>query len=319
MKNQHLYIALITLTLGLSLGYLLFSPNKDTSQINGHATEHNHMAEDIWTCSMHPQIQSNEPGLCPICAMDLVPLDQNTSVNSDQIILDEQAKALAQIQTIKVAEGQINRQITLYGTVESELNNRFNQIIYFDGRIENIIDLSEGKSIRKGQWIADVYAPKLSSVQQGLILASENKENDPATYQALVNKLKAWKLSDKTIEKLASEKQARSTFSIYAQNSGFINANFVKQGDELKAGQTMFEIRNLNKLWVVLDVYESQLSRVHKGDKVWIEFNELPDKQIIGTVDIINPFVNQNTKSSQIKIRIENKDGTIKPGMIPKV
>ena len=96
-ENYRLVLgALIT---GLILGWLIFHPSRAErtaeQQIEGHEG-HDHSSEDptTWTCSMHPQIKQDKPGLCPICAMDLIPLTTASSgddIDPDEIVLSESA------------------------------------------------------------------------------------------------------------------------------------------------------------------------------------------------------------------------------------
>ena len=92
MKNNNLKIIiafLIALGIGLGAGYLIFGGKQVIHDMpvenhEGHVVQTSGEAE-IWTCSMHPQIRQNEPGLCPICEMDLIPLEANTS--NDPLVL----------------------------------------------------------------------------------------------------------------------------------------------------------------------------------------------------------------------------------------
>ena len=85
--------SLTTLVLGLALGYLLFNTSEEAKEVPKH--EH---SEDtaLWACSMHPQILRNEPGDCPICGMDLIPAQQESSgLAVNQFRMTERAIALA--------------------------------------------------------------------------------------------------------------------------------------------------------------------------------------------------------------------------------
>ena len=87
MKNQNIKIitfVLIALVGGLGLGYVLFGGN-DSHEEHNHSEGSATAGETTYTCSMHPQIRQNEMGICPICEMDLIPLDENTS--SDPLVL----------------------------------------------------------------------------------------------------------------------------------------------------------------------------------------------------------------------------------------
>ena len=105
MKKYIIYIGI--LAIGLILGGLIFggSSNKETEH------DHDAMAESdqMWTCSMHPQIMQSEPGDCPICGMDLIPAENGADgLLADQFKLTENALALANVQTTVVGDNMVS-------------------------------------------------------------------------------------------------------------------------------------------------------------------------------------------------------------------
>ena len=79
-KKQIIYSG-ATLAVGLFLGWFIFGGDGGSKQKTEQVEDHSaHQQAEIWTCSMHPQIQQDKPGQCPICGMDLIPL--NNSMDS---------------------------------------------------------------------------------------------------------------------------------------------------------------------------------------------------------------------------------------------
>ncbi|NNK77038.1 MAG: efflux RND transporter periplasmic adaptor subunit, partial [Maribacter sp.] len=100
MKQRIILIAVAAI-IGLGVGYVLFgTSHADTME----ATEHDHETaseNQMWTCSMHPQIMQPEPGDCPICGMDLIPAEVGTGgLSPEQFSMTDNALALANVQTI---------------------------------------------------------------------------------------------------------------------------------------------------------------------------------------------------------------------------
>jgi len=133
MKKYKSYIiGGLFLLVGLAIGWVTKPTNNTTTELtHDHSQmsdENGSMSEEIWTCSMHPQIRQNEPGICPICEMDLIPLD-NSMDNDDPTILrmSKEAAKLAQIETFIVGGNsavngpevqQANPSIKVDGTIE---------------------------------------------------------------------------------------------------------------------------------------------------------------------------------------------------------
>ena len=179
-KNQLIIVGLLSaVLLGLGLGYAIFQPPENPDKKED--SEHIHSAgETIWTCSMHPQIRQNEPGDCPICGMDLIPLTANTS--SDPTILEMTAEAvkLAQIETTIIGTSSTaEKKLNLSGKIQADERRVASQVAHIPGRIEKLYVSFEGESIRKGQKIANIYSPELITAQQELIQALRMKELAP--------------------------------------------------------------------------------------------------------------------------------------------
>jgi len=96
-------IIAIAIIAGLFLGWLFFhgtvkSGSEASKEINSH--KHEEEKGTVWTCSMHPQIRMDKPGKCPICAMDLIPIEgsggDEQAVSPDEIQMTEAAMKIAE-------------------------------------------------------------------------------------------------------------------------------------------------------------------------------------------------------------------------------
>jgi Cu(I)/Ag(I) efflux system membrane fusion protein len=315
MKNSKIIIYLGLLLTGVLVGWLVFGNNSNEEANHNHdeASQTNKM----WTCSMHPQIMQPEPGDCPICGMDLIPAEAGADgLTADQFKLTANAMALANIQTTVVGNGSIeNGTIKLSGKiVENEEANAV-QVSYFPGRIERLNISFTGEEVRKGQLLATVYSPELYAAQQELITASSLKESQPALYKAVRNKLKLWKLSENQINQIETSGKIIENFPVYATVSGTVTEKLVEQGDYIKQGQPLLKIANLNTVWANFDVYENQIELFKKGQEVDIITNAYPNKQFKGKVDFIDPILNTQTRTVDLRVVLNNKEAIFKPGM----
>jgi len=313
MKKYIIYIGI--LVVGLLLGWLIFgnSSNENTKQNQSESVKTNQM----WTCSMHPQIMKPEPGDCPICGMDLIPAESSADgLLADQFKLTENAMALANIQTSIVGKGNVEgNTIKLSGKIAENEEANAVQVSYFAGRIERLNVSFTGEEVRKGQLLATIYSPELYAAQQELITAASLKESQPALYKAVRNKLKLWKLSDKQINQIEETGKVKENFPVYATFSGTVTEKLVEQGDYIKQGQPLLKIANLNTVWGNFDVYENQIDRFKKGQEVMITTNAYPNKEFKGKVDFIDPVLNTKTRTVTLRVVLSNKDDVFKPGM----
>ncbi len=205
MNKNIIYIGTAVIV-GLLAGFLLFGGDSKMTDNNRH--DHSEMvADQMWTCSMHPQIMQPESGDCPLCGMDLIPAEAGAEgLSLNEIKMTENAMALANIQTTIVGNNSDSEANSLMLSGKIMANEEANavQASYFDGRIEKLNVNFTGEEVRKGQLLATIYAPALVAAQQELLTAASIKESQPALYKAVRNKLKLWKVSDTQIDQIES-------------------------------------------------------------------------------------------------------------------
>ena len=312
MKKYITYIAI--LIAGVFLGWLLFGGSS-----NGKAA-HNHTTEEkgkMWTCSMHPQIMQPESGDCPICGMDLIPAEAGAEgLAANQFKLTKNAMALANVQTTVIGNAiSADNTITLSGKIAENEKSNAVQVSYFAGRIERLNVNFTGEKIRKGQLLATVYSPELVKAQQELLTAASVKENQPALYKAVRNKLKLWKLSENQINQIEKTGKVKENFPVYATVSGTVSEKLVEQGDYVSQGQALLKIANLNSVWANFDVYENQISNFKVGQDISITTNAYPNETFKAKVSFINPVLNQETRTVTMRAVLNNSKGKFKPAM----
>ena len=313
MKKYIIYSGI--LIVGLLLGWL-FSGGSSKEE-----KEHNHEevseTNKMWTCSMHPQIMQPEASDCPICGMDLIPAEAGADwLAADQFKLTANAMALANIQTSVIGKGNTEgNTIKLSGKIAENEEANAVQVSYFSGRIERLNIRFTGEEVRKGQLLASIYSPELYAAQQELITAASLKETQPKLYEAVRNKLKLWKLSEKQINQIETSGKVIENFTVYARVSGTVTEKLVEQGDYIKQGQPLLKIANLNTVWANFDVYENQIELFRKGQEVSVSTNAYPNREFKGTVDFIDPVLNTKTRTVTLRVVLNNKKDVFKPGM----
>ena len=317
MKKNSIFIVVAAIV-GLLVGYLFFgnsSQEKVETEMHDHSA---HSDTEVWTCSMHPQIRQSEPGSCPICSMDLIPAETSADgLSEDQFKMTENAMALANVQTTIVgnAMGSTENKVSLSGKIAINEEANAIQASYFDGRIERLNVNYEGQQVRKGQLLATIYSPELVAAQQELLTASSLKETQSELYNAVRNKLKLWKLSEKQINAIETSGKVTENFPVYATVSGTVMEVMRAEGDYIKKGQPIAKVSNLNTVWAAFDAYESQLSQFKKGQQISIITNAYPNKTFEGTISFIDPILNNATRTVLVRATLNNPENLFKPGM----
>ncbi len=305
----------ILLISGVFIGWLIFNPSKKSEEKYDHSTEV--VQGTIWTCAMHPQIRMEQPGKCPICGMNLIPLAQSdtSSVDPDAIHLSKEAAQLANVLTSVVTKQKPVKEVRLYGKVQADERLLQSQAAHVSGRIEQLYVNFTGESVRKGQVLARIYSPELITAQQELLEAARTKQSQAAIYEAAKEKLRQWKLTDDQIETIERAGSAQTTVEVVSNTSGIVASKLVNTGDYVARGTTLFKVADLSKVWVVFDAYESDLPFLSKGAKVTFTLQALPGTKYSGSIVFIDPVIDPVTRVAKVRIETGNQSGRLKPEM----
>ena len=314
-KNKNILKMLGILFAGVLLGWIFFGGN------NTSKTEHEHnnaeSTETIWTCSMHPQIRMNEPGQCPICGMELIPLESNGSaIDPDAIQMTEDAMKLANVQTMIVGGGKnANKKLALNGKVQIDERKLYTQSTHIPGRIEKLTVNFTGEKVNRGQTLAMVYSPEMVTAQEELLQAYHMKESQPELFEAAKQKLSNLKIGESTINKIITSNKPIQQFPITADVTGIITAKKVDLGDYVDQGMPIYEIADLSSLWVLFDVYESDMSWIKVGNKINYSIQSLPGESFEGVITFIDPLINPQTRVASARVEVKNSNNKLKPEM----
>jgi membrane fusion protein, copper/silver efflux system len=307
------FIGIVLLFAGLFLGWIFFhNSTPDNTKSSGLAVaEHT-----IWTCSMDPQVRMDKPGKCPICGMDLIPL-QNPyeSTDSTAITITESAMKLAEIETSIVTRGSVLKEVRLYGKIQADESLLQSQTAHFPGRIEKLLVNVTGEKISKGQLIAKIYSPELVTAQKELLEAVKLSDKYPAILDAAREKLQLWKLTDNQIASIEKSGAIITTFDIYAAASGVLVNRKVSAGDYVNKGDVLYELADLSNVWAVFEAYESDLSWISMGENVEFTAQAIPGKVFKGTVSFIDPLIDPVTRITKVRLNIANQQMQFKPEM----
>ena len=134
---------------------------------------------------MHPQIRQHEPGKCPICGMDLIPLTDETG-DADPLAIRMSATAmqLANVQTEVIRTGNARKEIRVIGKAQADERKIYSQVTHLEGRIESLKVNFTGEEVKQGQVLATIYSPDLVNAQQELFTAYAMRNSQPGLYQA---------------------------------------------------------------------------------------------------------------------------------------
>lgn len=291
--------------------------------------------ETLYTCSMHPFIIQKEPGQCPICGMDLVPLRRSGGRKEDEassgiITIDPATQQNMGVRTAVVTRRNLSRTIRTVGIVGYDEPRQYSVNTKTDGWIEKLYVNQTGESVRQGQPLLDIYSPDLVAAQQEFLLAVHNNavlaaNPFPEIAKGAENLLKAarkrleyWDISQEQINALEKNDEINKTLTLYAGNSGVVTRKAVNEGAFVKAGTELFQLSDISHVWIYADIYEYELPWVKEGQEAHVYF-PYPRPPIHGRIATIYPYVEARTRTVKARIDVNNADLALKPDMYVNV
>jgi Cu(I)/Ag(I) efflux system membrane fusion protein len=265
---------------------------------------------------MHPQIRQSEAGQCPICGMDLIPLgNEDDGGDPLEVKMSETAMKLANVQTTVVGMDNSVKEVRLNGKVQADERLVTSQTSHLPGRVESLLINFTGDYVRKGQTIGTIYSPELVTAQQELLEANKIKDTQPDLFEAAKAKLRNWKLMDNQIEKILQDGNPMTEFPIHSNFSGIVLSKNISVGDHVMQGQAIYEVVDLSRVWILFDVYESDIQWIKTNSEIEFTIKSLPGEIFRKKISFIDPIINPQTRVASARVEMPNPDLRLKPEM----
>ncbi|MFC6997058.1 efflux RND transporter periplasmic adaptor subunit [Rufibacter roseus] len=290
----------------------------------GGEAEHGHGVEEAanvtYTCPMHPQIVQKGPGSCPICGMDLVPVQKQTAESSEaSLMLSDTQIKLGNIQVQPVQGGQVGSSTVLNGRLVVDQTQADVISSRADGRIEKLYVKETGQFIREGQPLYDLYSESLLTLEQEYLLALDQVQAFPKEQQfasileAAKQKLLLMGLSKGQITRIARSRKLDARITFLAQAAGTVTEIASAEGMYVAEGALLYRINRLNTIWVEAELYASEASQVQIGTPVEVRVPGVQEA-IKTKISFINPEFRQNSQIVVARAALSNPQGRLIPG-----
>jgi Cu(I)/Ag(I) efflux system membrane fusion protein len=335
------FIALMAGT-GLAFAYWDTLWNRYDKWTRPAADTHAAVSGVEYFCPMHPQVVQDEPGGCPICGMPLARRKKGEKVGLPEGVLSRVHLAASRIsqagiQTAEVAYAPLVETLTTVGNVGFDERRLATIVSKAAGksRVEKLHVNFNGREVKAGEPLAELYSPELHQAIQELLTAARRAQQEvPATRSAagrtlqgdrreLVRlageKLKRWGITQGQIDEMLANGKDDFTIPILAPVGGTVVKKNVRQGDEVPEGFPMFEIADLGRVWIQGQVFEHQMGLVREGQAVEATVEAYPGRTFPGLVSFIQPTLDQATRTVEVRFDVENAERRLRPGMFATV
>ncbi len=268
-----------------------------------------------WTCGMHPSVRAEDPGKCPICNMDLVPVMKEPEAvpgeeREIELTIGPDAARLAQIRTVEVARMMLVKKIRAPGELAYDETRSAVMSSRVSGWIERLFADYTGIEIGKGEPLAEIYSPELVTAQKEYLLA-----RGTALEKGAREKLLLLGITPAQIDELERRSEVKTVLPILAEIGGTVVHRYVTDGDFVKKGQALFLVSDLSRLWVYADLFENNLQHVEIGQMASITSDAFPGEEILAQVAFIEPSLDRKTRSVKVRLDADNSNRLLKPGI----
>jgi len=298
----------------------------------------------VYQCPMHPSIIRDHPGECPICGMKLLKVEKTKVESASQpdvapgspvpdlanVEIDVAKQQLIGLKTAEVTEGPVGGAWRTVGRVAIDETRVRHINLKVAGFVDRVYVDFVGKRVKKGDPLFSVYSPELLSAQEEYLLALKTRSalsvrgtarsNDGEDLvTAAKRKLALWDIPASQVAKLESTGQAQKTLTLLSPVSGVVTRKDVVEGMKLDAGAMPYEIVDLSSVWVLADVYESELRFVTDKMQATLKLSAFPNRDFKGKVLFIDPLMNPETRTVKVRLAFPNPQGELRPEMFGEV
>jgi len=265
-----------------------------------------------WYDPMHPAERFDKPGKSPFMDMQLVPKYAKDAAPGS-IAVDSRVVQNLGLRLAKVEEGSFARVVDTVGSVGVDEHRIEAVQVRQSGWIERLDVRAAGDSVRRGQLLAGIYSPDLLATQQELLIALGS--NDPKLVEAARRRLALFGLSEVQIARVEKTQQVERRVDYYAPFDGYVMDLGARQGAEVQPGTMLFQLADLNSVWITAEVPETQAAWLKPGDHAEVEVPALPGERFEGQVDYLYPELTQATRTLKVRVVVKNPHKHLRPGM----
>lgn len=307
--------AIIISTLFLLLAVFIGCTSKNKNE----GKDHQH--QTFYTCSMDPQIKEDQPGKCPICHMELTPI-QHSDTESNEIALSEQQIQLGNITTQTISEANSSLEQSYTGVLILNQEKIKTVSVRSMGRIEKLFFKTVGDYVNKGAAVFVLYSEDIAIAKQDYVLAYKQLsmpgdfgKNAKNLLNAAQQKLRFFGLTNAQIESVKTGKDISPNTTFYSPCSGTVTEILMTEGSYAREGSGIVKLADLSNLWLETQVNLNYAKNLKLGQQAQVSFTDFPDKSVNAKVSFINPEINPDSRLLLIRMEVSNPNLLLKPGM----
>jgi Cu(I)/Ag(I) efflux system membrane fusion protein/cobalt-zinc-cadmium efflux system membrane fusion protein len=274
-----------------------------------------------WVAPMDPTYISDRPGKSPM-GMDLVPVyegDAPVASGAGAVSIDPAVVQKMGVRVERARRQSVFRHVRSIGEVEVGEDQVSVVNLRFSGWVERIHVDKTGDPVDAGQRLFEIYSPELVSAQREYLLALRTQGAGSALARSARRKFDLWNIADADLEAIGRSGKVRRGLPIRSPRAGFVLHKNVMEGARVQAGDDLYQIGDLSRIWVTAEIYEFDAPWVEVGQPAQMELSYEQGKMMEGRVAYIYPTLQETSRTLTVRLEFENPEMRLKPGMFATV
>lgn len=296
-----------------------------------------------YTCTMHPSVHSPVPGKCPICGMDLVPVNKTSATNAPASATTSETNAagnepgeftvpLERQQQIGVTYATVEKMpvqfsIRAVGTVAYDTQRHWDYVPRVAGYVQKIFVASPGQVVDKDSPLLSLYSPELLTTENEFMdLLRTRDEADTngnsvlaqstdSLIESAKERLRLWNITDNQIAELEKSRKPVEDITLASPIHGIVQNLDAAQGAQVMPGEKLVSVTDLSVVWVWAQFYQNEVPLLKKGLPIVITTSAYPGEKFDGKISVIDPFVNNALRAVRVRIDVNNPHFKLWPEM----
>lgn len=271
-----------------------------------------------WVAPMDPEYRRDGPGQSPM-GMDLVPVyaEDQDGADADGVRISPAVRNNLGVRTATAESGPLPRIVETVGYVGFDEDRVQHVHTRVEGWIEGLSASAVGDPVSAGQTLFRLYAPRLVSAQEEYLNARRSGAGQ--LIAASEARLRTLGMDAGQVRRLAERGEPSPHMEITARQDGVIATLGIRDGQYVTPGTHTIEIADLSSVWVVAEVFQRQAAWIERGLPVELSFDSYPGESWSAEVDYVYPTLDATTRTLQVRIRLPNEDGRLRPDMFGRV
>ena len=224
-----------------------------------------------------------------------------------------------------VEQEPLRMSVKTVGIVQPDETRTARIYLRTEGWVEELFVNFTGQTVEQGEPLLAIYSPEFLRAQDEYLLARRSEglptsgDGQQSLAQITLQKLRLWGVSSEEIRELERTGRSQERLILRSPMRGTVLEKNVLEGERITPERELYTIADLSTVWVQAKIYQYELPHVELGKPATVTIPGLPGRRFEGKVVFIQPTVEPETRTVQVRVELPNPDGLLKPDMFVEV